>query len=79
MRPGTPRYRQLAEIIRSRILDGTYPAEGRLPTETDFMEEFGYSRDTVRAAMKVLSATGWVVVTHGLGMFAGRPEDRTDG
>lgn len=77
MRPGTPRYVQLAELIRSRILDGIYPAGGRLPTEVDFVEETGYARDTVRAAVKVLRETGWVTVSHGLGTFVNPPEDRT--
>jgi GntR family transcriptional regulator len=58
VRPGTPRYVQLAELIRERILDGTYPIGGQLPTEVDFVAETGYSRDTVRAAIKVLRESG---------------------
>jgi DNA-binding GntR family transcriptional regulator len=40
------------------------------------MGESGYSRDTVRAAVKVLRETGWVTVTHGLGTFVNPPELR---
>jgi DNA-binding GntR family transcriptional regulator len=77
MRPGTPRYVQLAELIRERILGGTYPIGGRLPAEVDFIAETGYARDTVRAAIKVLRESGWVTVSHGLGTFVNPPEDRT--
>jgi DNA-binding GntR family transcriptional regulator len=64
MRPGVPRYRQLAEDLRERILDGTYPVGSRMPTEVDLIEETGFARDTVRAAMRVLRDAGWVTVTH---------------
>lgn len=76
MRPGTPRYRQLAEQLRQRIEDGTYPVGGRMPTEVDLIQETGYARDTVRAAMRLLREAGWVTVTHGLGTFVNPPEDR---
>ncbi len=77
MRPGTPRYIQLAETLRQRILDGTYPVGARMPTEVDLIEETGYARDTVRAAIRVLRESGWVTVTHGLGTFVNPPEDRS--
>jgi DNA-binding GntR family transcriptional regulator len=77
VRPGTPRYVQLAELLRQRIADGTYPVGSRMPTEIDLMEESGYSRDTVRSAVKLLSGSGWVTVTHGLGTYVNPPEDRS--
>jgi DNA-binding GntR family transcriptional regulator len=77
MRPGTPRYVQLAETLRGRILDGAYPVGGRMPTEVDLIEETGYARDTVRSAMRLLRDAGWVTVTHGLGTFVNPPEDRS--
>jgi GntR family transcriptional regulator len=73
---GVPRYIQLAEVLRQRIRDGQYPPGSRLPTEIDLVEETGYSRDTVRAAVKLLRESGWVTVTHGLGTFINPPEDR---
>lgn len=76
-RPGVPKYVQLAELIRQRIMDGTYQVGIRLPSEQYFVEETGYGRDTVRAAMKVLRETGWITVTHGLGTFVNPPEDRS--
>jgi DNA-binding GntR family transcriptional regulator len=48
-----------------------------MPTEVDLIEETGYARDTVRAAVRVLRESGWVTVTHGLGTFVNPPEDRS--
>jgi DNA-binding GntR family transcriptional regulator len=76
VQPGVPKYQQLAELIRSRILDGTYLAGEQLPPEVTLMAETSYSRDTVRAAIKVLRDSGWVTVTHGLGTFVNPPELR---
>ncbi len=64
MQPGVPKYQQLAELIRQRILDGTYLTGEQLPPEVTLMQESGYPRDTVRAAVKVLRETGWATVTH---------------
>jgi DNA-binding GntR family transcriptional regulator len=76
MQPGVPKYQQLAELIRSRILDGTYLIGEQLPSEVSLMEETSYSRDTVRAAVKLLRESRWVTVTHGLGTFVNPPEMR---
>jgi DNA-binding GntR family transcriptional regulator len=78
VQPGVPKYQQLAELIRQRILDGTYLTGEQLPPEVTLMQESGYSRDTVRSAVKVLRETGWVTVTHGLGTFVNPPEMRKD-
>jgi GntR family transcriptional regulator len=62
-----PPYRQLAEIIRGRIASGEYPKGSRLPSESDFMEEFEIGRNTARRAVAVLRDDGIVetVATRG--------------
>jgi len=62
-----PPYRQLAEIIRGRIASGEYPKGSRLPSESDFMEEFEIGRNTARRAVAVLRDEGSVetVATRG--------------
>jgi len=62
-----PPYRQLAEIIRGRIASGEYPRGSRLPSESDFMEEFEIGRNTARRAVAVLREQGMVetVATRG--------------
>jgi DNA-binding GntR family transcriptional regulator len=62
-----PPYQQLAEIIRGRIASGGYPKGSRLPSESDFMEEFEIGRNTARRAVAVLRDEGIVetVATRG--------------
>jgi DNA-binding GntR family transcriptional regulator len=79
VQPGVPKYQQLAELIRLRILDGTYGIGEQLPPEVALMQETGYSRDTVRSAVKILRESGWVTVTHGLGTFVNPPGFRKQG
>jgi GntR family transcriptional regulator len=65
-----PRYRQVADELRRRILAGAVPAGSLLPSETAIIEEFGISRGTVRQALALLRAEGLVVTEHGRGTFA---------
>jgi GntR family transcriptional regulator len=62
-----PPYRQLAQIITERITSGQYPRESRLPSESEFMDEFELGRSTVRRAMAYLREQGIVetVATRG--------------
>jgi DNA-binding GntR family transcriptional regulator len=53
-----PPYRQLAQIVMDRIRSGQYPRESRLPSESDFMEEFELGRSTVRRTMAYLRVQG---------------------
>ena len=55
-----PPYRQLAQIITERIKSGEYPKGSRLPSESDFMEEFELGRSTVRRTMAYLREQGMV-------------------
>ena len=55
-----PPYRQLAQIITGRIESGEYPRDSRLPSESEFMEEFELGRSTVRRTMAYLREQGLV-------------------
>ncbi|NKZ04350.1 GntR family transcriptional regulator [Actinomadura latina] len=62
-------YRRIAEVLRARIAEGTYPAGGRLPGEHELSREFAVARDTVRHALRVLQDEGLFRVVTGLGRF----------
>ncbi|WP_344436954.1 GntR family transcriptional regulator [Actinomadura bangladeshensis] len=62
-------YRKIAEVLRGRIADGTYPAGVRLPGEHELSREFAVARDTVRRALRVLQDEGLITVVTGLGRF----------
>jgi GntR family transcriptional regulator len=55
-----PPYQQVAGIIAERIKSGSYPKDSRLPSESEFMEEFEIGRNTARRAVKVLRDQGLV-------------------
>jgi GntR family transcriptional regulator len=53
-----PKYQQIAEDLRRRIESGELPVAGQqtLPTEIELMEQYDASRNTVRDAIKLLTA-----------------------
>lgn len=57
--PSTSRERALREL-REQIANRTWPAGGRLPTETQLASAIGVSRPTIRAALADLEAEGLV-------------------
>ncbi|WP_439535543.1 GntR family transcriptional regulator [Methyloversatilis sp.] len=74
--PGAPSplYAQLTELLRSRILDGTYPPHSQMPSEHELGEMFGVSRITVRQALGDLQKAGLIFKIHGKGTFVSRPK-----
>jgi GntR family transcriptional regulator len=67
-----PLYRQLMEIIRSRIKEGTYAEGDRIPSEAKLCEEFGVSRITVRQALGELVQSGFLYRAQGKGTFVAK-------
>ncbi len=69
-----PKYAQLVQTLQRRIEAGTYPPGSLLPSENQFIQEFGVSRPTVVAALRMLREQGWIDSQQGKGRFVrGRP------
>lgn len=64
-----PLYRQLAELLRGRIVSGDLAPGDALPSEPTLMQEHGLARDTVRAAIAVLREEGLAVTLPGRGSY----------
>jgi GntR family transcriptional regulator len=62
-------YAQIAELLRSRIDDGTYPAGSLLPSEPRLADELGVSRVTINRAITLLRSSGDVKVRRGSGTY----------
>lgn len=60
---------QLHQILKERILDGSYAANSQLPSESELTDEFGISRATVRSALSALETEGFIVRRWGVGTF----------
>src|SRR5690606_26985718 len=66
-------YRQIAEQIRLRIADASFPAGSRLPAERDLAHHFSVSRTSVREALIALEIAGFVEVRGGSGIYVSNP------
>ncbi|WP_422753074.1 GntR family transcriptional regulator [Micromonospora sp. WMMD708] len=55
-----PKYRQIADELRERIVSGALRVGDRLPTEPQLQEQYGVSRNTVRDATALLVHEGLV-------------------
>jgi GntR family transcriptional regulator len=69
-----PLYTQIKEILRTRILDGTYQPHQQMPSESDLMSAFQVSRITVRQALGDLQKEGLVFKIHGKGTYVSKPK-----
>lgn len=70
------KYRQIADYLRERIIDGTFPPGQPLPSEEQLGKQFGVTRPTVRQGISELRAAGLVEVLMGRGMFVRSPQAR---
>lgn len=64
-----PRYRQLADALRSAIDAGALADNQALPSERELAEQHEVSRDTVRKAVRYLEERGVIYSDHGRGTF----------
>jgi GntR family transcriptional regulator len=62
-------YAQIADVLRTRIEDGSYPPGSLLPSESRLAAELGVSRVTVNKAVILLRASGDVKVRRGSGTY----------
>ena len=60
---------QIADILEERILQNIYPVGRKLPPERQLAEEFGVSRQSLRAALRILSARGMLYARQGDGHY----------
>ena len=60
---------EVADRIRTLILDGTFPQGQPLPSERVLTEQFGVSRGSIRDALRMLETIGLIETQHGRGTF----------
>ena len=69
-----PLYRQIREILRAQVHNGTLKAGDQLPSEDDLARTFRVTRMTVRQAISELVSGGLIYRRHGKGTFVGDPK-----
>ncbi|MGH7814819.1 MAG: FadR/GntR family transcriptional regulator [Candidatus Binataceae bacterium] len=60
-------HEDVGKQLRDAILDGRFPAGGKLPPERELAAEFQVNRTSIREAIKVLESLGLIVVRQGDG------------
>ncbi len=66
--PTRPKWVQIADVIRERIVSGEYPPN-HLISEVRMEQEFDVARMTVRKVTAALREEGLIVTTPGMGSF----------
>ncbi len=69
-----PPYRQIAAIIKRGIVSGQYPADTRIPTESELVETFEVARSTARRAVAALREEGLVYTVPARGTYVAKVE-----
>jgi len=69
-----PLHTQIREVLRRRILDGSYAPHSQMPSESRMMESFGVSRITIRQALGDLQKEGLIFKVMGKGSFVAKPK-----
>lgn len=67
--PDVPRWKQVAEVVRERIADGTYPPRTRVPSVMQLVDEFGIAQATAQKVHQGLREDGMIYTEPGLGSF----------
>ncbi|EOC1279171.1 PLP-dependent aminotransferase family protein [Cronobacter turicensis] len=65
-------HKRLYNALRLTILDGSLPAQSRLPASRDLAQQLGLSRNTVLTVYEQLLAEGYVTSRAGSGTFVAR-------
>jgi len=65
----TPRYYQLANILKEKIQDGEWPPRTPIPSERALESTYNLSRTTIRQAIDLLERQGFIYREHGRGTF----------
>lgn len=73
-----PRFRQIEEELRQRIVDNELGPGAKLPSESALMVEFAVSRITVRQSLAGLHASGLIEKVNGKGSFVTRPAETSN-
>jgi GntR family transcriptional repressor for pyruvate dehydrogenase complex len=60
---------EVADRIRTLIMDGTFPQGQPLPSERVLTEQFRVSRGSIRDALRMLETIGLIETQHGRGTF----------
>lgn len=68
-RPGVPKYVALRDAVADAIASGDWPANARLPTESEYVAALPLSLGTIQRALRALADEGLITRQQGHGSF----------
>ncbi len=71
-------YEKIAREIKKKIMDGTFPADEKLPKQTELAALFQTSRVTIHRAFQILKTESFILTQKGVGSFAKKTESDHD-
>lgn len=69
-----PLYQRVKQMIIQQIQNGTWPPHYRIPSESELVEQLGFSRMTINRALRELAVDGLLVRMQGVGTFVAEPK-----
>jgi len=72
-----PLYAQVKQMIVQQIQNGAWQPHHRVPSESELVEELGFSRMTINRALRELTADGLLLRMQGVGTFVAERKGRS--
>ncbi|MBD1551863.1 histidine utilization repressor [Pseudomonas typographi] len=72
-----PLYARVKQMISLQISNGSWPPHYRVPSESELVNELGFSRMTINRALRELTAEGLLVRMQGVGTFVAEPKTQS--
>lgn len=69
LKEGIPRHSQISQWLRTKIEEGEFHPEEKLPSENELAKKFDVSRVTIRRALQSLESESVIYRCQGLGSF----------
>ena len=71
------KHEDVSNWLREKIAEGTFAINEKIPSENELAAKFGYSRQTVRQAIKSLAVDGILTRAQGSGTYVSRRAAKT--
>ncbi|MCY1398299.1 HTH-type transcriptional repressor YvoA [compost metagenome] len=72
-----PLYARVKQMITQQIASGAWPPHYRVPSESELVNELGFSRMTINRALREMTADGLLVRMQGVGTFVAEPKGQS--
>ncbi|ENX72354.1 histidine utilization repressor (plasmid) [Acinetobacter baumannii] len=72
-----PIYQRIKKIIQTKIYEGSWKVNEKIPSESEFVKQLGCSRMTINRALRELTQEGLLVRIQGVGSFVAEGQGHT--